>query len=98
MSKDPRKEALKKAWKEQERKKLIDSIPMPQQDLRDLFDYLDREETPPCDHTYKTTLEFLQKRSLDPARIVPWLQQHGGHCDCEVLANVESEFGDILEK
>ena len=47
MSNDARKDELKKAWKQQERQKLIDSIPMPQQDLRDLFDYLDREGAPP---------------------------------------------------
>jgi hypothetical protein len=60
MSNDPRKEELKKAWKEQERQKLIASIPMPQQDLRDLFDYLDRENPPPCNHTLRETKEFLQ--------------------------------------
>lgn len=41
MSKDPRKEELKKAWKEQERQKHTAFIPMPHQDLRDLFDYLE---------------------------------------------------------
>jgi hypothetical protein len=57
MSKDPRKKELKKAWREQERQKLI-----------------------------------------DVTRIVPWLREHGGYCDCEVLANVEDEFSEILER
>jgi hypothetical protein len=96
MSNDPRKEDLKKAWKEQERQKLIASIPMPQQDLRDLFDYLDRENPPPCDHTLRDTLEFLKKRGLDAERIVPWLREHGGYCDCEVIFNVDDKFGEIV--
>jgi len=29
---------------------------------------------------------------LDEDRIIPWLEEHGGGCDCEVLANVEEEF------
>jgi len=42
MSQDPRKEELKKSWKEQEHQKLTTSIPMPHQYLRDLFDHLDQ--------------------------------------------------------
>jgi uncharacterized protein DUF2695 len=96
MSNDPRKEELKKAWKEQERQKLIASIPMPQQDLRDLFDYLDRENPLPCDHTLRETLEFLKKRGLDAERIVPWLREHGGYCDCEVIFDIDDKFGEIV--
>jgi hypothetical protein len=96
MSNDPRKDELKKAWKEQERQKLIASIPMPQQDLRDLLDYLDRENPPPCDHTLRETIEFLKKRGLDAERIVPWLRERGGYCDCEVIFNVDDKFGEIV--
>jgi len=96
MNKDPRKEALKKAWKEQERQKLIASMPIPQQDLRDLFNHLDRAGASRCDHTLRETIEFLQKRGLDIERIVPWLREHGGYCDCEVILNVEDKFGEIV--
>jgi len=95
MSKDPRKDQLKNAWKLQQQQQLAASIPMPQQDLRDLFDYLDRPNTPPCDHTLRLTTEFLQQRSLEVERVVVWLREHGGYCDCEVIANVEDEFHDI---
>ena len=98
MSKDPRKDELKKAWREQERQKLTDSIPMPPQDLRELFDHLDQESESGCDHTLRLTTEFLQKRELNIDRIVPWLHEHGGYCDCEVLANVEDKFEEIIER
>jgi len=96
VSKDLRKEELKKAWKLQQRQQVAASIPMPQQDLRDLFDYLDQAELSPCDHTLRHTTEFLQRRSLAVEPVVPWLREHGGHCDCEVIANVEDKFHDIL--
>lgn len=96
MSKDPRKDELKKAWREQERQKLTASIPMPHQDLRELFDHLDQGSESGCDHTLRLTTEFLQKRGLDVERIVPWLREHGSYCDCEVLANVENKFGEII--
>src|SRR5690349_10843967 len=96
MSADPRKDELKKAWKEQERQKLIASIPMSHQDLRDLFDHLDRQDAPPCDHTLRETLDFLRQRGLDADRVVPWLEEHGGFCDCEVIYNVDDKFGEIV--
>ena len=96
MSKDPRNRELKNAWKREQRQQLAASIPMPQQDLRDLFDHLDSFGAP-CDHTLRHTTAFLQKRGLDPERVMPWLREHGGYCDCEVLANVEEAIADVLD-
>jgi hypothetical protein len=96
MSKDPRKEKLKKAWRELERQKLTASIPMPPQGLRELFDHLEQESESGCDHTLRLTTEFLQKCGLDVESVVPWLCEHGGYCDCEVLANVEGKFREII--
>lgn len=96
MSKDQRKEELEKALEAAEHQKLVASIPMPHQDLRDLLDHLDREGAPQCDHTHRETVEFLQKRGLDVERIVPWLREYGGYCDCEVIYNVDDKFGEIV--
>jgi hypothetical protein len=98
MIKDPRKDELKREWREQERQKLIASIPMHRQALRDLFDHLDGEAAEDCDHTLRVTTEFLRQRGLDVERIILWLHEHGGSCDCEVLANVEGTFSDVLEE
>lgn len=96
MSKCQREEELKKAWKQREQERLVASIPMPHRDLRALFDHLDRDGAPECDHTLRETVEFLQKRGLDVERIVLWLREHGGYCDCEVIYNVEEKFGEIV--
>jgi hypothetical protein len=96
MSNDSRKDELKKAWKEQEQQKLVSSIPIPHQDLRDLLDYLDRPNPPQCAHTLRETIEFLQKRNLNVERTVAWLREYGGYCDCEVIFNVDDKFGEIV--
>jgi hypothetical protein len=96
MSKDANKDALKKAWREQENQKLLASLPLSTEDLKELFDYLDRPNPPPCDHTLRDTIRFLEKKKLDVQRIVPWLKEHGGYCDCEVIYNVDDKFADLI--
>jgi coproporphyrinogen III oxidase-like Fe-S oxidoreductase len=93
---DPRKDALKKAWREQENQKLLASIPMPKEELKALFDHLDVSLAQSCDHTLRLTTAFLESKKLEVQRVVPWLREHCGYCDCEVLANVEDEFGDLI--
>ena len=96
MTRNPREEALQKAWKAQEQQTLITSIPLPHEDLRALFEHLEHAGAPQCDHTLRETIKFLQKRRLDVERIVPWLQKHGGYCDCEVIYNVADRFGEVV--
>lgn len=98
MSSKNRKRELKAAFKAKELEVLEASMPLSKEDLRGLFEYLDSEEASGCDHTAKKTLGYLRSRSLNPERIVPWLQELGGYCDCEVLANVEQKFEKILGK
>jgi hypothetical protein len=94
---DKDKKAKLKAWRDQQEQQLRDSIPMSHVDLRDLFALLDREDAPPCDHTLRETIAFLNERKLDLEKIIPWLREHGGYCDCEVIYNVEDTFGEIVD-
>ena len=71
--------------------------------LRDLmamlFNHLDEVfGNEGCDHTLKITKSFLENRRLNPEKIIPWLGEHGGYCDCEVLANVEESWESEIEK
>jgi hypothetical protein len=95
---DKDRKAKLRAWREQQEQELRDSIPMPRSDLRALFDFLDRDAAPPCDHTLRETISFLRQRNLEIERVVPWLQNHGGYCDCEVVYNVEEKFQDIVDE
>jgi len=66
------------------------------EDLKDLLSYLNRESAPECDHTLKEAIDFIESRELDKNKIIPWLIDHGGHCDCEVIYNVYDDVGDIV--
>ena len=95
ISDDDRRKELKRQFKARERADAEARLPLEKSDLADLFDHLDERLTEDeCDHTLRQTEDFLAKRGLNPALIVPWLRESGGCCDCEVLANVEDEWSE----
>ena len=99
MSKDITGDEPKKAyaaWKKQQAEQMEDSMPLSKRDLSDLFDFLKRKGTPSCDHTLEATTQFLRRRKLPADKILSWLRQHGGYCDCEVIYNVEDKFGEVV--
>ncbi len=98
MSNKDRKRELKAAFKAKELEALEASMPLSKEDLRGLFEYLDHELASGGDHTASKTLAYLRSRSLNSESIVPWPQELGGYCDCEVLGNVEDKFEKILGK
>jgi hypothetical protein len=72
-----------------------DELPLIQkEDLRALFDHLDRPNPEPCTHTFKETTSFLQKKKLPVATTLRWLQENGAGCDCEVIYNVDAQWGE----
>ena len=60
---------------DKEFQKEIAQMPLGSADLKALFEYLDRPNPPPCDHTLADTIAFLKSRGLEPAEIVPWLNR-----------------------
>ncbi len=89
------------------RKKLVGSVvaqkraaeeatmPISKADLKSLFNFLDQTiGVSACDHSLRHTRSFLVAHHLPEAAVVPWLGEHGGYCDCEVLANVEDHWGE----
>lgn len=96
MSDTPTREqrkAMLRAMKERERAAAEAALPLPRTDLAALFDHLDAQlGEEPCDDTLRHATEFLAARGLDVAAVADWLRAQGGHCDCEVLANVEEQW------
>src|SRR5262245_48242516 len=86
MDKQQRKAAVKQ-WKHAERADLIAEMPLSPEQLHRLLDYLDAN-LKTCDHTTKLTAIFLHVEKLDKDTVLSWLGEHGGYCDCEVLANL----------
>lgn len=95
MDKSRKKELLKK-FKNKERDEFKNSLPFSKETFEELFDYIDEIlEAHGCDDTLKYTKEFLQKNNLPLEKSIEWLEENGGYCDCEVLANIEDEILDI---
>jgi hypothetical protein len=44
------------------------------------------------------TADWLDERGHDTESVFTWLDQHGGFCDCEILANVEQHVDDALHE
>jgi len=68
--------------------------PISYDDLKALFEWLDRPNPPPCDHSHKETEQFLRKHGLPIGQTLDWLKANGGFCDCEVIFNVTDKWGD----
>jgi malonyl CoA-acyl carrier protein transacylase len=90
--KENRKEILR-GLKEKEKADFNKSLPMDKEIFNELFDYLDERLGEGCDHTMAMTLDFLKEKEVKNIdQVVEWLNDKGGYCDCEVLANVEEMF------
>ena len=77
----------------------IARMPISFTDLAALFDHLDEQLIEKgCDHTPRITVAFLRDKELEVASVIPWLEEFGGYCDCEVLANVEESWQSEIEK
>lgn len=68
--------------------------PIPYNDVRALFEWLDKPNPPPCDNTHRQTIEFLKARELPIESTIAWLEANGGFCDCEVIFNVTNDWSD----
>lgn len=96
MDKKQRKELLKRQA-EKERTELLKSLPFEINLFKSLFDYLDDAlEHNGCDDTLKYTITFLNEKELPVEQSVKWLTEHGGYCDCEVLANCEDTLSRVI--
>ena len=62
--------------------------------FKKLFDYLEIHlADEDCDDTNSLTKTFLlQSVNENGDGVLEWLSDHGGYCDCEILANVEEQF------
>ncbi|MHC4462830.1 MAG: DUF2695 domain-containing protein [Planctomycetota bacterium] len=82
-----------------EKRKEIEKMPISFKDLSELFNYLDEKlSTNECNHTPIMTKIFLESKNLNTEKILSWLEEYGGYCDCEVLANVEDSWESEINK
>ncbi|HEY0744457.1 MAG TPA: DUF2695 domain-containing protein [Chryseosolibacter sp.] len=90
--KDKRKEILRQL-KAKKKENFDNSLPMDKAIFQELFDHLDENLGDECDHSLTMTTEFLKEKGIENIdKVVEWLNDNGGYCDCEVLMNVEEKF------
>jgi hypothetical protein len=88
-----RRKALKQANRQAEREAIRSGLPLSPEQMRNLFDFVDEQlSSVDCDDSLRWTLAFLENGRLAVDPVVRWLQNAGGYCDCEVLANAEEKF------
>lgn len=93
------KKARLKTWREGERDNARALLPLPDEEMKALFDML-AEQLPEksCDHTRRLTQQWLQTLGHPVERVSLWLDENGGFCDCEVLANAEQAWDALLTR
>lgn len=72
-------------------------MPLSKELLKALFEHLDRPNIPPCNHTLDEAIAFCKQNDLEVDRIIPWLNEYGGYCDCEVMHNVADKWADYAD-
>ena len=83
---------LRVQHKQAERDEWEAQLPLDLDDMSALLDHLDAElGDRGCDHTLRITEAWLGAHDHDVANVVAALRNMGGHCDCEVLANVDPD-------
>jgi hypothetical protein len=83
----------KRAWKQQQRLAAREAFPIADSLLESLFNAVDqRVEEEGCDHSLRFTTEWLVANEQPIKEVVAWLSEHGGYCDCEVVANAADHW------
>ncbi len=93
-----RRAALVEVMVAEDTKKAIEGMPISLEHLGQLFDHLDEKLIEGCNHSPKHALDYLTGAELDSEKILMWLQDQGGVCDCEILANVEESWESEIDK
>lgn len=64
-------------------------MPLSTKQLGALLEFVEnRLADAPCEHSLSHTILWLSTHGLVAESVVPWLNEHGGFCDCEVADNL----------
>ncbi len=84
---------LKRSWKRAERLAARRGFPLPDAELEMLFSSVGSALcSRPCDHTRTLTEDWLRSRNHPLSFVLARLDDHGGFCGCEVVANAREHF------
>ena len=90
---DEKARELKKRWKATEKNAARAGFPLSDDKLEAMFDSVELAvEAAGCDHSLKATTTWLKTSGLESEAVISWLQDNGGFCDCEVVANAREHW------
>jgi Protein of unknown function (DUF2695) len=88
-----RRKAMQNEMRQKVDAEKLVALPMPKEKLQAFFDYLDQQLTEhECDNTLRFAQQFAASHNLAFEPIKQWLNDCGGYCECEALANVEEKY------
>ena len=77
-----------KEWARTERVAARMKFPLPDHQLQALFAYVNEHlEGEGCDHSCRFMEGWLSNNGITADPVRTWLEENGGYCDCEVIAN-----------
>ena len=72
------------------------ALPAPREALLELLSAVETAlEDSDCRHTLRLTKRAVADLELEPELVLPWLKEHGGVCDCEVVLNVRDSCAEL---
>ncbi|MEO7922053.1 MAG: DUF2695 domain-containing protein [Chitinophagaceae bacterium] len=87
----------KKEFKQKEKERLVEILPMPEKLLKEFFDYLDEKLTEgDSGNSLRLTETFCTKKNLDFEKVKEWAGELGGFDDAEILWNCEQEYEFLI--
>jgi len=99
LSKEERKARVLE-FKESELAGVMAAMQLKPQKLRQLINFLDASlnQAGGCDRTLTFTRNFLSAERVDAEKVLAWLVESGGGCDCEVVANLDDLSKDAMAR
>jgi len=88
-----RRKELLHNWASKQRAEARAKLPLADDQLKALFDFLEVEfPIQGCDHTLRLTEWWLRTNGHPVEPVVAWLHSTGGFCDCEAAGNSREQW------
>ena len=77
----------------------LESLPAKKEEIEYLFDYLEmRLEKEKCNDSLRYATQFMMEKRLNFPKVMSWLNENGGYCDCKVLEQIVPEWRKAFDE
>ena len=76
----------------------LKTLPAKKEEIEHLFDYLEtRLAKEECNDSLRYATQFMMEKRLNFPKVMSWLNENGGYCDCKVLEQIAPEWRKAFE-